>query len=153
MQRAIVSFYQDEEDHWVARLSCHHPQHVRHDPPLVSRPWVLSEQGRRARIGELLRCKRCEQAEWPEGLVAYKSTPSFGYETTPKGLRKDHATREGVWAQIHVTQGALLYVVGERAERLVPQEDPGVIVPAQLHHVVPEEGVEFFVQFFRAKKA
>lgn len=152
MQRAIVSFYQDEEDHWVAKLSCHHPQHVRHDPPLISRPWVLSEQGRQDRIGELLQCKRCEQAEWPQGLEAYKSTPHFTHDTTPKGLLADHSTREGVWAQVHVTQGALSYVVGERVQRLIANGSPGIIVPTQLHHVAPEQGAEFFVQFFRARR-
>lgn len=151
MQRAISSFYQDEEDHWVAKLSCHHPQHVRHDPPLVSRPWVLSEQGRRERLGEQLWCKRCELAEWPQGVEPYKKTPLFTHTTTPKGLLAEHATKEGVWAQVHVTQGALLYRVGERVERLVPGGPVGVIVPAQLHCVAPEEGAEFFVQFFRAQ--
>lgn len=150
MQREIMSFYKDEEDHWVAHLSCHHPQHVRHDPPLVSRPWVLSEEGRQSRIGEQLWCKRCKDAEWPEGLEPYKSTPHFTHDTTPKGLLADHATREGVWARVHVVRGALIYVVGERRQRLVVGGAPGIIVSAQRHHVEPEEDAEFFVQFFRA---
>ena len=46
MQRAVVSFYQDEEGHWAARLECGHGQHVRHDPPWTVREWVLTEEGR-----------------------------------------------------------------------------------------------------------
>lgn len=64
MQRRIVGFHQDDEGHWVAELECGHDQHVRHDPPLVSRLWVLTEEGRRARLGMLLDCVLCgEQAE------------------------------------------------------------------------------------------
>jgi Protein of unknown function (DUF3565) len=61
MQRAIVSFYQDEERHWAARLECGHGQHVRHDPPWTIRPWVATEEGRASRIGTLLECRLCEE--------------------------------------------------------------------------------------------
>jgi hypothetical protein len=61
MQRAIVSFYQDEEMHWAARLECGHGQHVRHDPPWTVREWVLNEAGRAARIGSVLDCKLCDE--------------------------------------------------------------------------------------------
>jgi hypothetical protein len=57
--RAIVGFTLDDEGHWVARLSCGHAQHVRHVPPLQSRPWVLSAEGRASRIGAMLPCMRC----------------------------------------------------------------------------------------------
>ena len=61
MQRAIESFYQDEEGHWAARLECGHRQHVRHDPPWMLREWVLTEVGRAERIGHLLKCKSCDE--------------------------------------------------------------------------------------------
>ena len=60
MKQSIVGYHQDEETHWVARLACGHFQHVRHDPPLISRPWVLTEAGRDSRLGELLDCKKCD---------------------------------------------------------------------------------------------
>lgn len=60
MNRQIVGFHQDEEQHWVAELECGHNQHVRHNPPLVSRPWVLDAEGRAARIGRVLNCKLCD---------------------------------------------------------------------------------------------
>ena len=68
MRRRIVTYDHDDEGHWRAVLDCGHPQHVRHDPPLVSRPWVLTEEGRAARLGYELDCKRCDE-EAAEGAV------------------------------------------------------------------------------------
>ncbi len=35
---------------------------MRHDPPWMVRPWVLTEEGRRSRLGVALDCKRCDEA-------------------------------------------------------------------------------------------
>lgn len=61
MERRIVGFHRDDEGHWVAELECGHQQHVRHDPPLMSRLWVLTESGRRSRLGVPLDCIDCEE--------------------------------------------------------------------------------------------
>ena len=61
MKQTITDFEKDDEDHWRAILACGHPQHVRHDPPLTTRPWVLTEEGRASRIGFELYCKRCDE--------------------------------------------------------------------------------------------
>jgi hypothetical protein len=61
--RQIVDFSQDADSHWVAQLSCGHRQHVRHNPPLHSRPWVLSAEGRNEHVGTLLSCMHCLAAE------------------------------------------------------------------------------------------
>ncbi len=61
MQQAIVGFHLDEEGHWVADLACGHGQHVRHDPPWQNRPWVLTKQGRKEKLGVMLECKKCEE--------------------------------------------------------------------------------------------
>jgi hypothetical protein len=61
MQQAIVGFHLDEEGHYVADLACGHTQHVRHDPPWQNRPWVLTEQGRKEKLGVMLECKKCDQ--------------------------------------------------------------------------------------------
>ena len=42
MERAVTGSHQGEERHWVAELECGHNQHVRHDPPWESRPWVVT---------------------------------------------------------------------------------------------------------------
>ncbi len=57
--RAITGFARDAEGEWVAELACGHRQHVRHAPPLASRPWVLTAEGRAARVGTTLPCMRC----------------------------------------------------------------------------------------------
>jgi len=62
MLRRIVAFELDDEQHWRALLVCGHYQHVRHDPPLISRPWVLTEAGRESRIGMSLDCLLCDEA-------------------------------------------------------------------------------------------
>ena len=59
--RPIVAFHQDTDGDWVAELECGHNQHVRHNPPWTSRPWVTSEEGRNAAIGQLLACRKCDQ--------------------------------------------------------------------------------------------
>ena len=60
MKQKIIGFHQDEEFHWVADLECGHTQHVRHDPPLTSRPWVTTSRGQRDRIGVELECRKCD---------------------------------------------------------------------------------------------
>ncbi len=60
MDRKIVGFHQDEEQHWVAELECGHSQHVRHDPPWTNRPWVVTVAGRTATLGQVLNCKKCD---------------------------------------------------------------------------------------------
>jgi hypothetical protein len=60
MKQNIVAYHQDDEEHWVAELVCGHFQHVRHDPPMVSRPWVLTMQGRDEMLGYELECKKCD---------------------------------------------------------------------------------------------
>ncbi|WP_345785269.1 DUF3565 domain-containing protein [Roseisolibacter sp. H3M3-2] len=62
MPRRVVGFHRDDGGHWVADLACGHGQHVRHEPPLASRPWVLTPEGRAAFVGETLHCVRCAEA-------------------------------------------------------------------------------------------
>ena len=61
MLRKIIGFHQDAEKHWVAELSCAHNQHTRHDPPLISREWVLTAEGRSQHIGMELDCLLCDE--------------------------------------------------------------------------------------------
>lgn len=60
MQRK-TGFHLDDDGHWVAELDCGHNQHVRHDPPLVSRAWVLTKAGRQAHLGMVLHCVLCDE--------------------------------------------------------------------------------------------
>ena len=66
MERRIVGFHRDVPQHWVAELECGHHQHVRHDPPWTLRPWVVTEEGRRAALGRLLSCRKCDEGAPPD---------------------------------------------------------------------------------------
>lgn len=59
MNRAIIGYHLDDENDWVAELSCQHFQHVRHNPPFINRPWVITLQGRNKMLGHQLRCIKC----------------------------------------------------------------------------------------------
>lgn len=61
MRSEIVDYHQDDESQWVAELACGHFQHVRHDPPWLSRPWVVGKEGRQSMIGYELDCKKCDE--------------------------------------------------------------------------------------------
>ena len=63
MKHPIVGYHRDEENHWVAELDCGHNQHLRHNPPFVNRPWVVSEQGRNSMLGHGLNCVKCDRRE------------------------------------------------------------------------------------------
>ena len=69
MKQPITGYHKDEECHWVAQLACGHNQHVRHDPPWVNRPWVVSEDGRESMIGFELDCKKCDEGALPIGTL------------------------------------------------------------------------------------
>jgi tellurite methyltransferase len=149
MNKAIVGFAQDEAGHWVAQLACGHTQHVRHQPPWQNRAWVLSEQQRGERIGSELDCRSCDMAALPQGLIAYKQTPSFDERSVPAALLADHRTKPDVWAQIVVEEGLLEYTCARGTFVLRPGV-VGVVEPASPHRVRPLKAMRFHVVFLRA---
>jgi len=151
MMRPIVGFAQDVEGHWVARLSCGHGQHTRHDPPFQERSWVLRQEGRDARIGTSLDCLRCDRREMPEGHAAYRRTAEFDASSVPDGLLRRHTTKAGVWGLIHVVRGRLAYHVDApfHTHAVLEPGSPGVVLPEVEHCVAPEGEVAFFVEFWR----
>ncbi|MBW7472116.1 DUF3565 domain-containing protein [Marinobacter sp. M216] len=66
MKQPITGYHRDEENHWVAQLACGHNQHVRHDPPWINRPWVITPEGRQSRLGHELDCNKCDQGAPPD---------------------------------------------------------------------------------------
>lgn len=85
----------------------------------------------------------------PAGLASYKRTPVFDQDTLPAGLRREHRTKAGVWALIHVLEGRVLY--RRRApleDQVLTPERPGVVEPEQPHEVEPLGAVKFFVEFY-----
>jgi hypothetical protein len=67
MKRKIINFDRDDLGDWRAELDCGHYQHVRHKPPLISRLWVLTAEGRREKIGVELECKKCDPGYFSPG--------------------------------------------------------------------------------------
>lgn len=63
MKRKIVGFDRDPESDWRAKLECGHYQHVRHNPPLVTREWILTKTGRQEKLGAELECKKCDEGK------------------------------------------------------------------------------------------
>ncbi len=61
MNQAIIGYHLDEFGDWVADLACGHGQHVRHQPPFFSRPWVVTTEGRQQHLGTTLNCTKCEE--------------------------------------------------------------------------------------------
>jgi tellurite resistance-related uncharacterized protein len=151
MQRAITGFQQDAEGHWVAELSCGHGRHIRHNPPLVERPWVQSEAGRNQRLGELLDCVGCDRRELPSGFAPYRRTSDFDEATIPQALRARHDTKAGIWGRIHVSRGSVDYRVYEpfdSTERLAP-DAPGIVLPEVPHQLEVIGPVTLHVEFWR----
>jgi hypothetical protein len=60
MNKRIVGFHADDKGDWVAELECGHQQHVRHNPPWINRPWVMTEEGRSGALDQTLPCNKCE---------------------------------------------------------------------------------------------
>lgn len=70
MKQPICGYHRDEENHWVAELRCGHNQHVRHNPPWVSRPWVTTASGRTGMLGHRLECRKCDEGAPPDRPLA-----------------------------------------------------------------------------------
>jgi tellurite methyltransferase len=151
MERPITGFDRDEEEHWVALLSCGHRQHVRHQPPFVDRGWTQTDAGREAALGQLLDCPLCDRMEPPEGAQRYKSTPIFTDVTIPKALRREHMTKPGVWGQIRVLDGKLLYEILQPVQQTftLDRDSTAYIVPEVPHRVEKIRNVIFQVDFLK----
>jgi tellurite methyltransferase len=60
-QRCMTTWVLRRAALWVADLECGHMQHVRHNPPWMNRPWVITPEGRERWLGAELDCKRCDE--------------------------------------------------------------------------------------------
>lgn len=90
---------------------------------------------------------------WPDGLTGYSRSREFDETSVPAALLRDHATKDGVWARLHVLEGNLGFVdqVDGSQMTLTPGIHP-CIFPDRLHHVVLVGSVRFFVEFCRAEQ-
>jgi tellurite resistance-related uncharacterized protein len=90
------------------------------------------------------------QTKIPDAFVAYKRTPQFTEATIPAGLRRNHATKAGVWGKIIVVEGRLRYrVAGMDSDVELSPDREGIVEPQVVHHVEPIGRVRFYVEFYR----
>lgn len=149
MQRKIIGYHLDEDGDWVAELDCHHGQHLRHQPPFINRPWVITADGRQAMLGAALNCVRCDRLEQPEDLPLLQRTPECTETSLPEELRLGYATRAGIWTRLVLLQGHLhcrLEGALERTLELEPLETLS-IPPEVLHAIVPRGPVRFYLEY------
>lgn len=150
-ERRAVSFSQDSEQHWVANLECGHTLHVRHRPPFETRSWVLSEDGRTAKIGAPFECLFCNMPALPPDVEIYQQTRNFDANSVPAALLAEHRLRPGTWGRLVVLDGRLKYqILGAETRTWVLR--PGVdgwIAPEQPHRVALCGPVRFRVEFLK----
>lgn len=84
----------------------------------------------------------------PPDAVAYKRTRTFDQHTLPDALRADHRTKPGVWGLLEVLEGTCELVFADRTATCTPDR-PGVIPPAEPHHVEVTAPVRLRVVFHR----
>jgi len=150
MRSTICGFHRDEDNDWVAELSCGHSQHMRHKPPWQNRPWVNDAEARARQVGGEIDCPLCDMPSLPPGAVEYKRTTTFTERTVPKGLLSDHRTKAGTWARIVVSSGELGYSFGEpRRELVLSPGRVGIVRPEAPHQVALRGPVAFHVEFLR----
>jgi tellurite resistance-related uncharacterized protein len=89
----------------------------------------------------------------PRDLEAYSRSPEFNQDTLPAALRKQHSTKAGTWALIHVLEGRLIYRIYEPPEETVLEPGtPGIVRPQRLHEVEPAIApMRMYVEFYRTK--
>jgi tellurite resistance-related uncharacterized protein len=148
MQTTISGFHQDELGDWVAELACEHSQHMRHRPPWTLREWVMTADGRAAKLGEAIDCPLCDQIQMPANAREYKRTATFTEQTLPDALSSAHRTKAGTWARIVVEAGELEYHTRARVQRLAPGV-AGLVEPERLHRVSLLGPVSMHVEFWR----
>jgi tellurite resistance-related uncharacterized protein len=88
----------------------------------------------------------------PEGLTACKQTPTFDQDGLPAGLRREHRTKAGVRALIHVVEGRLRYrILDPVSEQILTVGTPGIVAPEQPHEIEPLGPVRMFAEFYPAR--
>lgn len=149
MERAITGFVQDDVGDWVALLECLHRQHVRHNPPFRSVPWVLDTDERQKRLGAHLDCPLCDRAELPADLCVLRTTATWTQDTMPAGLRRAHRVASGTWGRLQIQSGELRFRAStEPAIDVVLRAGDSQPIPPDVEHdVEPQGSVQFLVEF------
>jgi len=104
-------------------------------------------------VGDETDCPECDQLKFPTGLTAYKKTPLFNQDTIPKGFKRAHSTKKGVWAIIHIISGNIAYVIDDLDNKRIDlnKKINGIISPQMEHHLDVTGDVELYVEFYSKK--
>ena len=89
----------------------------------------------------------------PAEAQPYKQTREFTEHDMPAGLSSQHDTKAGVWGELVVLAGKLLFYEDGFEDGSEPRElgvgRHGVIEPRAPHRVEPQPGTRFYVVFHR----
>ena len=85
----------------------------------------------------------------PDHVQQYSASPVFTEVTVPKGLLKDHNTKNGVWGLVRVNEGELEYIIEDKETHILTPDNKGVIEPEIRHHIKPMGKVSFQVEFYK----
>lgn len=83
-----------------------------------------------------------------------RTTPIFDAETVPPGLLRAHRIAAGVWGRVVVEAGRLEFVFEDesRGTTTLSAGDSLTIPPSTPHHVVLDESVTFYIEFYRPRR-
>lgn len=150
MKRPITGYGVDQQGDWFAVLACGHPQHVRHQPPFINRPWVTTTSGRKNRLGHELNCLRCDRLELPDSVVADHNTAEFTSHDISHALMQSLALGTHMWLRVIVTQGILHYrAPALDVNRQLDAKTAGVIPPRLDHQLTPIRTASFYFETYR----
>ncbi|WP_299701231.1 DUF1971 domain-containing protein [uncultured Tateyamaria sp.] len=84
----------------------------------------------------------------PHDAIKYAQTKTFDETTIPQPLLSNHSTKPNSWGLIVIESGQLLYTRIDREPQLLAPENPGVILPRELHKIAPDGSVRFHIEFY-----
>ena len=140
----MTGFRRDKDRAWVAKLSCLHTQHIRHQPPFWEAAWIEDDQERSRRVGQFLDCPFCDHAEMPDGLAPVRTSATWDATTVPDALRRAHRITAERWGLLEVEAGEVRFQADTRRPRrdghtrAAPTDPPGT-----RSQVEPGEGARF----------
>ena len=90
----------------------------------------------------------------PAGLDLARSTPVFTDRTVPPALLAAHRVASGVWGRLRMLDGKVRFVF-EADTSGTYELGPGDVIdipPEVEHHVEPQPGARFVIEFYRAPR-
>ena len=89
----------------------------------------------------------------PAQMALVRTTPRFGSDTVPAGLLRAHQVAEGVWGRLRVVSGTVVFVFDDDPDHptVLWSGDHIDIPPQRAHHLEPEPGSQFEVEFHSAR--